>query len=483
MTRVRTRERRRPATLRTKTGCHNCRTRKRKCDEQHPTCLACAKRHLSCSWPQEKVQTVGGRPSISLPEEGFQGLAGLALSHGTTDSLLHHYTSRLCAVLLNRHAHPDFARLFLQSSILPKLQHMVEPLLACASLDLSRQFPSHQCYQRLAWAYYAQAVTRTRNIITQKCVQGTENWLLLNVLHLNLFETWSATDARDADANDGTDMKNRTPVLLHIQGAAQILKLKLQGTSDPDSTKGSGRQPHRDVLPRSTSDMVVTRIAAEAFVYHTVNWSMFFLFHGNNSSHNFQSSFMPTPDAELWDGLQPYLELRPFPDASGAQNSPVLGVPWQLYRFFSDLAILRKQSTREASALDNLSKSLDSWEDEKDTRTRLFVLALRLLLLKFQQPSLTTRDARVQLLVSEATDLLHDTHVERTDFWPLLIVGSAAVNPQQIALLRATLQTIALTMHSVAFAKTKLALEAIWADTKNDGLTMLLGGGGSGVPS
>lgn len=99
--------------------------------------------------------------------------------------LIHHYTSRLCALLLSRHAHPDYERLFLQSSILPKLQLMVEPLLACASLDLSRQFPA---YRPLALAYYAQAVTRTRNTIAHKRVQGTEDWLLFNVLHLNLFE-------------------------------------------------------------------------------------------------------------------------------------------------------------------------------------------------------------------------------------------------------------------------------------------------------
>ena len=99
--------------------------------------------------------------------------------------LIHHYTSRLCSLLLSRHAHPDYERLFLQSSILPKLQLMVEPLLACASLDLSRQFPA---YRPLALAYYAQAVTRTRNTIVRKRVQGTEDWLLFNVLHLNLFE-------------------------------------------------------------------------------------------------------------------------------------------------------------------------------------------------------------------------------------------------------------------------------------------------------
>ena len=40
--------------------------------------------------------------------------------------------------------------------------------------------------------YYSQAVTAVREKIAQGNVQGTEDWLLLNILHLNLFEV-SAT--------------------------------------------------------------------------------------------------------------------------------------------------------------------------------------------------------------------------------------------------------------------------------------------------
>ncbi|KAF7592266.1 hypothetical protein BBP40_000468 [Aspergillus hancockii] len=43
--------RRRPAHLRTKTGCLTCRRRKKKCDETPGTCSNCARRWLSCEWP------------------------------------------------------------------------------------------------------------------------------------------------------------------------------------------------------------------------------------------------------------------------------------------------------------------------------------------------------------------------------------------------------------------------------------------------
>ncbi|CAK7221330.1 hypothetical protein SCUCBS95973_004457 [Sporothrix curviconia] len=414
--------------------------------------------------------------------------------------LIHHYTSRLCSLLLSRHAHPDYQRLFLQSSILPKLQLMVEPLLACASLDLSRQFPA---YRPLALAYYAQAVTRTRNAIVQKNVQGTEDWLLFNVLHLNLFETWNSgatNEAADEPVMGGSEATTTaatttTPAVLHIQGAAQILKLKLQ-------TQGSPSSVHN-----TTSDMVVARIAAEAFVYHTVNWSVF---HGNP---------IPTttmPAAELWNGLQPYLDLCPFPNATEAESSPVLGVPWQLYRYLSDLALFFHQqqgmgsmdSTNGMHEILSLRDALEAWVMQHEAgqaqtprsplspyrqRTRLFVLALRLLLLKLLHPAIATCDARVQDLVEEATQLIGgndggaDVVLERTDFWPLLVVGSAVVDRAQVAVVRATLQTMAQTMHSVAFVKTRRALETIWARGEADcgrggcdGLTMLLGG--NGVP-
>ncbi|KAB8230235.1 Zn(II)2Cys6 transcription factor [Aspergillus alliaceus] len=43
--------RRRPAHLRTKTGCLTCRKRKKKCDETPGTCSNCARRWLPCEWP------------------------------------------------------------------------------------------------------------------------------------------------------------------------------------------------------------------------------------------------------------------------------------------------------------------------------------------------------------------------------------------------------------------------------------------------
>ena len=182
----RRKERRPPPTLRTKTGCINCefshsrtaqlakhplmshrlgRSRRKKCDERHPRCAACAKRRLKCSWPcsnteaghrktshtdvtTRSVANVVHRPaSITIHltrQDAVDPLSPtLALlrssqlppvSPGLDQELLNHYASKLCSILLRNNAHPDFQRYFLMSSILPRLQLMVDHLRACASL-------------------------------------------------------------------------------------------------------------------------------------------------------------------------------------------------------------------------------------------------------------------------------------------------------------------------------------------------------------
>jgi hypothetical protein len=42
---------------RTRTGCLTCRTRRKKCDEMKPSCLACRRNYLSCKWPETNSVT------------------------------------------------------------------------------------------------------------------------------------------------------------------------------------------------------------------------------------------------------------------------------------------------------------------------------------------------------------------------------------------------------------------------------------------
>lgn len=62
---------------RTRSGCLNCRRKKRKCDEGKPECLRCRKRHEECKWgmrvtfKSENSQTVS-TPSAAQPTQDFE---------------------------------------------------------------------------------------------------------------------------------------------------------------------------------------------------------------------------------------------------------------------------------------------------------------------------------------------------------------------------------------------------------------------------
>ncbi|TPX17871.1 uncharacterized protein E0L32_002972 [Thyridium curvatum] len=349
---------------------------------------------------------------------------------------------------------------------------MADPLLACASLDLAKNDPS---YRSLAMKYYGQGVKVLRENIALGKVEGTEDWVLLNVLHLNLFEAWNAT--------------SQTPSLLHIQGAAQMLMLR--GTTH--SRSESNELAHPD-------DKVSARIAVESVVYHTVNWS---IFNGNP---------IPMPLNELWDFLEPAFATPPFPAASEAENSPVLGVPWQLYRFLSEATQLARLLPLDALGLESalaLTDRLNAWEstamlgDENTAeldpatavfrykqRARLSVIALKILMFKLVHPDAAVASQTIQDLLSQALQIIQLQVGERFHFWPLLMIGSAVLRGDQVRIIRSRLGEMSTTMRSGSFLKVKGTLEVIWdtvvpentgrscgnlTPTSPDGLDLLLG--------
>ncbi len=263
--------------------------------------------------------------------------------------------------------------------------------------------------------------------------------------------------------------------------------LKLRGTASSGSNS---------ISLQSTGDKVFARIAAEAFVYHAASWS---IFNGNPIS---------MPANELWDFVEPYLTIKPFPTASDAENSPVLGVPWQLYGFILDLSQLTHRlplSSSDYHAAYTVQGELDAWiaggmaaletPIEVDTPTptsryqqsiRLFVLALWILLSKLMHPETSSFDSTIQAYVSEALELIRLRVTERFFFWPLLIVGSAVTRRDQANIIDCTLKDMSKTMHSGTFLKTTRILETIWDTTtaectlRKDGLDLLLGR--NGVP-
>ncbi|KLJ10836.1 hypothetical protein EMPG_09850 [Blastomyces silverae] len=53
---------------RTRTGCFSCRRRKKKCDEVKPTCLACIRNQLDCSWPEVILRSCRSQLDPQAPD-------------------------------------------------------------------------------------------------------------------------------------------------------------------------------------------------------------------------------------------------------------------------------------------------------------------------------------------------------------------------------------------------------------------------------
>ena len=75
----------RPRKTRRKTGCIHCRIRKRKCDEEKPSCAACQKNGLLCSWVPE--DEFAWRKRMELP--GRQNTPSWSPSRMTEQSSSH----------------------------------------------------------------------------------------------------------------------------------------------------------------------------------------------------------------------------------------------------------------------------------------------------------------------------------------------------------------------------------------------------------
>ncbi|KIW87921.1 uncharacterized protein Z519_11506 [Cladophialophora bantiana CBS 173.52] len=79
--------RRRPAHLRTKTGCLNCRRRKKKCDEHLVVCRNCVKRNVDCIWPlNPNSKSKDSGPSLSLVENGASPTLSLVVEPCSRDT-------------------------------------------------------------------------------------------------------------------------------------------------------------------------------------------------------------------------------------------------------------------------------------------------------------------------------------------------------------------------------------------------------------
>lgn len=211
---------RRPPRLRTKTGCLQCRKRRKKCDETRPCCLTCSRLGFKCSWgPNLPIsglaqhlsrRTVAGGPkqtdtsrcqTAPLPTPRWNPapvynkppqipqmvtLRFPGLRSDTDHSLILRFDTEFMPWLLRPHAHPQF----LDNSYLIQLglqfPWLMDSLLAFASSYFAQK---HATCSIIVMRYYSRAVRGLREVIsTTKQTHLVGDALLVSTIFLGLFE-------------------------------------------------------------------------------------------------------------------------------------------------------------------------------------------------------------------------------------------------------------------------------------------------------
>ncbi|PKX96425.1 Zn(II)2Cys6 transcription factor [Aspergillus novofumigatus IBT 16806] len=422
------RPRRRPAHLRTKTGCLTCRSRKKKCDESGSPCQNCLRCDIECVWPVRRPSHVDdqlthpGSSSISAEPASdteyqlvdTQTPSIIAFSNGPAS-----YSSVLT---------PADSQLFsfLQTIFLPQLIHPVtkgleslrwafqspfcmHALLACAAAEIP---VNNLQYRRMAEMHYIKAVAGLRQSLVQTGDSSQWTVVLWTVLMLCIYERSKPHHSQGVD--------------VHLAGAAQLIQMYFRQKIPDASTNATGAW---------------ARLFLESFVFHV------------STSIPFQlTSTQSTAIDSAFYLAENILEVLCRPHISVDTTSPVLGVPPKLFQYVYTIARMYQQYPDygvDISYCNELEQDLRRWDSlmagtaapELLAGPRLYVLCSRILLNRLMNPGGNQSDSFVRELVSHAMALVTQLQPAQDYFaeyysWPLLVLGTCAqTQPDQQILL------------------------------------------------
>ncbi|KNG84712.1 hypothetical protein ANOM_006766 [Aspergillus nomiae NRRL 13137] len=462
------------ARLRTKSGCGECRRRRKKCDEKRPRCGGCTRNDFECRWPTES-QTVDRRRHRKT-SDSQQGLSSLASGTTTTsaDDGAHtmttvmvsdgrpgrslpppvsmpepfHKTEHLRIYRYFRHfMSPKLVR---QTSLSRYSQDfhiarlaLAHPPLMGALIALTGMKMSSQSsnLQSLALQSYLFAITSIKTALMEGRHTGTEDWLLATTTLLCLFEN-SRCDA----------MPNARS---HVLASGQMLSL---------------RRPK----PRNASQeaIVFERICVESFLYHAALLTLF----------DPSVDCLPLIKGEL--NLEGYFSDPDHPDdippGTLTSTQPVLDASYKFFLLVLDVTKLAQSSPlttiAEFETWSRLQDMVVHWEKTIDNQQtsnpenhvgRLYAVAIRILLV-YTDPRCSMVDwvqsMELYLLrgLETITSLVVDEWFSFYYLWPLLVVGSVAVLQEEKQIVQAKLLQVSNTRQGGPISLAHYRLEKVW---------------------
>lgn len=151
---------------RSKAGCQQCRRRKRKCDEVHPSCTGCVQRGLQCSWQRLEParRLVSHRQyrynkDFTVPEEMRPLVTVFAVASGSSvQTLLSHFCAASPLWITSGGERKADACLPLILPVARRNPMVLNCVLALAAGDLSKYSPCSSGMASLSHGFYGQAV-------------------------------------------------------------------------------------------------------------------------------------------------------------------------------------------------------------------------------------------------------------------------------------------------------------------------------------
>ncbi|OAL28862.1 hypothetical protein AYO20_09342 [Fonsecaea nubica] len=489
------------ATLRTKTGCLTCRMRRKKCNEVRPKCEKCIKSNRVCTWPAEdelfdrRHRRTSRSPASPSPAESPKSITvGRRLSSSSKDSAgtdaspffvcreisfnsdlfnspmlksdlevacCRHFLDGFLPLLILSNTHPGF-----QSQLIPEMvgmllqfEGMKDVALACGASRMHLLTGSAQMHEA-GLRYYARAVSEVNRSLS-KIDWGRDDFndaLLVAIIHLYIHGVF--------------DIGTNKDIGKHVRGAIQLMKLRWTHSRRPP-------------MPRP-----IHRIIWESILYQVFRRTV---------NRPFAVDFQP--DFEFCARAQETLQSLTFPDASPADNSPVIGFPLALQKLIIEIVQVCKSPTKaEPELLDVLGREMSFWEKtileeghcvkECDSwsvgtaaeRARIFhqhstslhILAASLLLdwvsrahevsetTSLLPPVVDTWQVRRGLEILQCPQANEEWSRCYLGSWPTLIFGYAVDKPEDIALIRRDLRQRFHQLYSGEELLFLEELESVW---------------------
>ncbi|KAH9234082.1 hypothetical protein K456DRAFT_1805171, partial [Colletotrichum gloeosporioides 23] len=402
---------------RSKTGCQQCRQRKRKCDETHPRCTSCIKRGLSCNWqpPKRRSQQIARRrhafnKDFAVQSEMRSLITVFALPPASVqDRLMSHFRAKSPRWLSasGGERSEDYLGLIIPVAIRNPV--VLNCILALAAGDMCKYEPASSNLLGLTHGFYGQAVAGI-NAALSKQNDRSEN----TAVSSHLSDGHEASSGDDVVlaiillcVHEAVNYTHSDRLIPHVNAVAALCS----GSCEDAKTDSSLRAITIEIfcyfaalISFSHGRELKLDLASHIFNSPTV-WGNGF--HGTLLVHRCREIFSTILKVSVLIKDTSLVSTVPYP------------VAVELRKFESQLLSLSTDAEHCAA------------KTHEDTTSELYRLACLAYIKLLLTPTLSHRSLEIQLLVRrfvvELSRLPSDSPANNILCWPMVVIGLCSV--------------------------------------------------------